>query len=389
MDAHGKPRARALPLLSGLAALLLAGGAAFARARQRSGETRAQATRNDARMLAIVRTSMEAIITDRRTQRIVIFNPMAETAVSLLRRWTRSARRSRASFPSAFAQRTIAMSTVRRDRRVGPADGHAARAVRPARQRRRVPDRSVDLADPTTATASSTRSCCATSPNASKPTKRAAFARGTARTVGESAESARGGEKPHRARVARRSRPATDCAEDGHVFGRGGAGEASPPMPRSPSNCANMRAADRRDGRVACGASRPTCVRSCSTTSACCPPIDWLADDFTNRYGIEVERRIDSGDDRVSRRHAATALFRIVQEALTNVARHAEATRVTLDMHIEGGECHSAHHGQRTGRRATHALRGKSFGLLGMRERAHMLGGIGRTSILPAARASG
>ncbi|AJK49354.1 PAS domain-containing sensor histidine kinase [Burkholderia plantarii] len=110
------------------------------------------------------------------------------------------------------------------------------------------------------------------------------------------------------------------------------------------------------------------------------PAIEWLANDFTNRYGIDVERRIEPGDVRFPNA-TATALFRIVQEALTNVARHAEASRVELTLGIEDRQCLlrivddgvGADHAD--GRRAPDD---KSFGLLGIRERAHMLGGTVR-----------
>ncbi|MFP3563294.1 PAS domain S-box protein [Paraburkholderia sp. SIMBA_030] len=104
------------------------------------------------------------------------------------------------------------------------------------------------------------------------------------------------------------------------------------------------------------------------------PAIEWLANDFTNRYGIEVERRIEVGDTSFTPA-GATTLFRIVQEALTNVARHAEATLVTLTVHVEGGVCvvKIADNGQGTNHAATSTE--KSFGLLGIRERAHMMGG--------------
>jgi len=104
------------------------------------------------------------------------------------------------------------------------------------------------------------------------------------------------------------------------------------------------------------------------------PAVEWLANDFTNRYGIDVERDIETGDARFSPT-GATALFRIVQEALTNVARHADATLVTLSLRaapdsfvlrIADNGLGSPHAGEPVG---------KSFGLLGIRERAHMLGG--------------
>ncbi|RKR38558.1 PAS domain-containing sensor histidine kinase [Paraburkholderia sp. BL17N1] len=104
------------------------------------------------------------------------------------------------------------------------------------------------------------------------------------------------------------------------------------------------------------------------------PAIEWLANDFTNRYGIDVERQIETGDARFSPA-GATALFRIVQEALTNVARHADATLVTLNLQAkdQAFELSIADNGQGAHRTAEPAA--KSFGLLGVRERAHMLGG--------------
>ncbi|WP_137957893.1 PAS domain S-box protein [Burkholderia sp. 4M9327F10] len=104
------------------------------------------------------------------------------------------------------------------------------------------------------------------------------------------------------------------------------------------------------------------------------PAIEWLANDFTNRYGIDVERRIEVGDTSFTPA-GATTLFRIVQEALTNVARHAEATLVTLTVRVEGGVCvlQIADDGHGANRSPPSAE--KSFGLLGIRERAHMLGG--------------
>jgi signal transduction histidine kinase len=104
------------------------------------------------------------------------------------------------------------------------------------------------------------------------------------------------------------------------------------------------------------------------------PAIEWLASDFTSRYGIDVERRIETGETRFTR-DGATALFRIVQEALTNVAKHADATLVMLTMRVEDTSCvlRIVDNGHGAGERDTRAE--KSFGLLGIRERVHMLGG--------------
>ncbi|NTY36539.1 PAS domain S-box protein [Burkholderia diffusa] len=105
------------------------------------------------------------------------------------------------------------------------------------------------------------------------------------------------------------------------------------------------------------------------------PAIEWLANDFTNRYGIDVERHIETGGLTFTST-GATTLFRIVQEALTNVARHADATRVALRLDIEDGFCvlRVADNGRGAAPGGT-VHEDKSFGLIGIRERAHMLGG--------------
>jgi two-component system sensor kinase len=104
------------------------------------------------------------------------------------------------------------------------------------------------------------------------------------------------------------------------------------------------------------------------------PAIEWLSNDFTSRYGIDVKRDIETGDARFSPA-GGTALFRIVQEALTNVARHADATTVRLSLRAANGSfvLRIADNGQ--GAHPSAGAAAKSFGLLGVRERAHMLGG--------------
>ncbi|MCG5076264.1 PAS domain-containing sensor histidine kinase [Paraburkholderia tagetis] len=110
------------------------------------------------------------------------------------------------------------------------------------------------------------------------------------------------------------------------------------------------------------------------------PAIEWLANDFTNRYGIAVQRHIHTGNAAFSS-PAATALFRIVQEALTNVARHAEASVVVLTLEVDGQHCTlrivDNGHGAlaNPGNSPERTRHDKSFGLLGIRERVHMFNG--------------
>ena len=104
------------------------------------------------------------------------------------------------------------------------------------------------------------------------------------------------------------------------------------------------------------------------------PAIEWLAQEFEKRTGVTCEF-LATDDDLTVDEERTTALFRICQEALTNVARYAQATEVHIV--IETDDKHISVRISDNGRGITEAdARGtKSFGLLGMRERARLLGG--------------
>ncbi|MCK9379756.1 MAG: histidine kinase [Sulfuritalea sp.] len=99
----------------------------------------------------------------------------------------------------------------------------------------------------------------------------------------------------------------------------------------------------------------------------------WLLDDFSQRTGIEVISFIDLGDTEMDER-VTISLFRILQESLTNVARHAGATQVdvTLAMTEEGLALDVRDNGCGTEIRDKPKL---GHGLVGIRERALQLGG--------------
>lgn len=101
--------------------------------------------------------------------------------------------------------------------------------------------------------------------------------------------------------------------------------------------------------------------------------LEWLVQDFSRRTGIEVALDMDIGDAAPAEAQAS-ALFRIVQESLTNVARHAGASRVRVTLTHAGGRLLLAVQDNGKGIAAGAAKAG-SFGLLGIRERAIMLGG--------------
>ncbi|PMS17222.1 histidine kinase [Trinickia dabaoshanensis] len=103
--------------------------------------------------------------------------------------------------------------------------------------------------------------------------------------------------------------------------------------------------------------------------------IEWLAAEFANRANVRLACRFRADDITVSEA-AATALFRIVQEALTNVARHARARTVTIDFYRDGDACTLRIVDDGVGKApAGDSRRPASLGLSGMAERAAQFGG--------------
>lgn len=102
--------------------------------------------------------------------------------------------------------------------------------------------------------------------------------------------------------------------------------------------------------------------------------IEWLARDAARRMGIEVAVRLCENDPLIGGR-ASIALYRMVQEALTNVARHARATDVRIELRPSGDELVLTIKDNGVGFPNPTSRRDGSFGLLGIRERAYMLGG--------------
>ena len=101
--------------------------------------------------------------------------------------------------------------------------------------------------------------------------------------------------------------------------------------------------------------------------------IEWQADDFTRRTGVPCTVRAEIGDLRLDR-GLATTVFRIFQEALTNVARHASAARVEVSLALERGNLRLEVVDDGVGVPAG-GPRSGALGLLGMRERARRAGG--------------
>ncbi len=100
----------------------------------------------------------------------------------------------------------------------------------------------------------------------------------------------------------------------------------------------------------------------------------WQAAEFTQRTGVACETRLPDADPPLAPA-TALALFRILQEALTNVARHAGAKTVRIGLTLEGPTAVLTVADDGRGMAAGVLSRQTSLGLMGMRERALAFGG--------------
>lgn len=98
----------------------------------------------------------------------------------------------------------------------------------------------------------------------------------------------------------------------------------------------------------------------------------WLASEFTSDTGVPCAVSVQTEANQLPA-NTGTLIFRIVQESLNNVRRHAEASRVVLKLaHQEGQWTLTV---RDDGRGFDPAVRSSGYGLLGMEERARLLGG--------------
>lgn len=115
--------------------------------------------------------------------------------------------------------------------------------------------------------------------------------------------------------------------------------------------------------------------------------LEWLVEEFISHTGIDCRLVSSICDEAILDDNRATALFRIVQESLTNVGKHAEANQVEIVLRIESlndetNLCVSIRDDGK-GFRTESARKTGSFGLIGIRERVLMLHGALRISSAP------
>ena len=108
------------------------------------------------------------------------------------------------------------------------------------------------------------------------------------------------------------------------------------------------------------------------------PAIGWYAESRLQPLGVKVHLEVEGEPIRLETQ-VETALFRIIQEAITNVARHAEAEYLAINLDFKESsiwiEIEDDGKGFDTSGPKDHPSNGTGFGLLGMNERIALLGG--------------
>jgi len=102
--------------------------------------------------------------------------------------------------------------------------------------------------------------------------------------------------------------------------------------------------------------------------------VEWQVNQFQRRTGIQCEVHDGHGEIALPD-HCATAFFRILQESLTNVVRHANATQVVVDLRLHEGWLSLTVKDNGCGLPPGGRNKFGSFGLVGIEERAVILGG--------------
>jgi PAS domain S-box-containing protein len=115
---------------------------------------------------------------------------------------------------------------------------------------------------------------------------------------------------------------------------------------------------------------RPILLDDLGLTAA----MEWQVQEFQGRTGVQCEARLNLKDGSVDK-DLATTLFRIFQETLTNVARHAEATLVKVLLTQKGDELSLVVSDNGRGITTEQIGDPKSFGIVGIRERVNLWGG--------------
>ena len=109
------------------------------------------------------------------------------------------------------------------------------------------------------------------------------------------------------------------------------------------------------------------------------PALGSLVEKFRRSSGVQCRLSLAGLEQPLPQDHTI-AVFRIVQEALTNVAKHAQAPNVDVSVAVDDGHVAIVVKDDGVGLAPDATRKPRSYGLLGMRERAYLLGGEARVT---------
>jgi PAS domain S-box-containing protein len=112
------------------------------------------------------------------------------------------------------------------------------------------------------------------------------------------------------------------------------------------------------------------------------PALEWLVENFTEHTGVRCDLSVGSEELDLPDLQA-TAVFRAIQESLTNIAKHARASRVDVSIEHENSTLAVRVRDDGVGFAPEDSHKPNSFGLLGLRERAALLGGEAKVTSTP------
>lgn len=115
-------------------------------------------------------------------------------------------------------------------------------------------------------------------------------------------------------------------------------------------------------------------LRPAALSAGIVSALEWQVQEFGDHTELECQLHLPEGDIQLDEERA-TAVFRIAQESLTNILRHAEANRATISLRSLDNICELEVSDDGNGFDPNQVAGQSSFGIIGMRERALMLGG--------------
>ena len=138
----------------------------------------------------------------------------------------------------------------------------------------------------------------------------------------------------------------------------------------------------RVDGIIQTVRNVATALRPAALDLGILPGIEWLVEEFQKRHGISCRVRVEDGEIDLDRERGIV-LFRILQESLTNISRHANARNVEISLRHDATHVRLDVKDDGQGFDPAVVRKKKTFGLLGIRERAIMLHGTVNITSVP------